>query len=279
MSCKHTCRGDNVSYELFPDNRDTLYFSYFSYPQVPWDVIHTHVHSAYELIYVLEGDMTYVIEDRKYKVQKDDLIIVKPNQYHYIQFHSKQSYQRYSILFDPAALPMNDVCSLLPNQDILNCRHMPGIRELFQKMDHYYDKFQEPAITDLLQMLVKELVYNLGIVNNNAEGDRIYSAHPLVCRLLEVINKDIFGFDGIGGVANELYISEGYLYHLFKREMKVSPGRYVTEKRLLAARNLLLQGKSPTKIYAECGFSDYSSFFRSYTKFFGYPPSKEGQVK
>lgn len=268
-----------MSYELFPDNRDALYFSFFSYPQVPWDIIHTHAHSTYELIYVLEGDMTYVIEDRKYRVQKDDLIIVRPNEYHYIQFHSKQGYERYSILFDPAALPCCDVRSLLPDQDVLNCRHMPGIRELFRKMDGYREKFAGAAILDLLQMQVKELLYNLSIANSSGDSDRNASAHPLVCRLLEAINKDIFGFDGIGTIAEELYVSEGYLYHLFKREMKVSPGRYVTEKRLLAARNMLLQGKNPTKIYGECGFSDYSSFFRSYTKFFGYPPSKEGQAK
>ncbi len=266
-----------VSYEICPENRDALYFSYFSYPQVPWDVIHTHTHSNYEAIYVLDGEMTYVIEDRKYRVQQDDLIIVKPNDYHFIQFDSKKSYERYSLLFDPAVLGLDGVDKLFPEQNVISCRRLPVVRDLFRKMDYYYENFQNEMLLELLSIMVRELVCNLSILSDRKEPDQIHSAHPVICRMLEEINKDIFAFEGIGKLAEQMFVSEGYLYHLFKQEMKVSPGRYVTEKRLLAARNMLLQGKQPTKIYLDCGFSDYSSFFRSYNKFFGYPPSKEGQ--
>lgn len=268
-----------TQYEVCPENKDKLYFSYYFYPQVPWDIIHTHTHSTYEMIYVLDGDMTYVIEDRKYRIQKDDLIIVKPNDYHYLQFHSKQSYERYSVLFDPAVLSVSGIDLLLPDQEVINCRHLPAIGDLFKKIDYYREKFPEEILHDLLYIMLKELIYNLSIAGNQSYEQRVRSVHPLICRVLEEINKDIFAFVGIGQIAEQLYVSEGYLYHLFKREMKVSPGRYVMEKRLLAARNLLLQGKNPTKIYDQCGFSDYSTFFRSFNKFFGYPPSREGQKR
>ena len=268
-----------MSYEIYPETRDWLYFSYFAYPQVPWDIIRTHTHSNYEAIYVLDGDMTYVVENRKYRIQKDDLIIVRPNDYHFIQFHSKQPYERYSLLFDPAVLGMENVDSMLPEQNVIGCKRLPVIRDLFRKMDYYRENFSGESLHDLLKIMVKELVYNLSVLSNQKEPDKIHSAHPLVCQVLEEINKDIFAFEGIGKLAEQMFVSEGYLYHLFKKEMKVSPGRYVTEKRLLAARNMLLQGKQPTKIYLDCGFSDYSSFFRSYSKFFGYPPSKEGHNK
>lgn len=263
-----------MSYEICPENREILYFSYFAYPRVPWSIIHTHSHSSYEAIYVLDGDMTYVIEDRKYRVQKDDLIIVKPNDYHFIEFDRKQSYERYSLLFDPVALGID---GLLPEQNVINCRHLPVVRDLFRKMDYYNENFPQESLCELLRIMVKELIFNLTVLSDRKAPDQIYSAHPLICRILEQINKDIFAFEGVAKLAEQLYVSEGYLYHLFKQEMKVSPGRYVMEKRLLAARNMLLQGKQPTKIYLDCGFTDYSSFFRSYSKFFGYPPSKEGQ--
>ena len=264
-------------YEICPESKDILYFSYDKYDHVPWELIQTHTHSNYEIIYVLEGDMTYVIEDRKYRIKKGDMIIVKPNQYHYIQFHSKQGYQRYSILFNNVALQLDNFENLMPEQEVINCRNMPVITDLFKKMDLYYEKFQGDILHQLLTMVVKELIFNLSVVEGQNNEQRSDSVHPLVCRVLEYINQDIAGFEGIGPLAQTLFVSESYLYHLFKREMKVSPGRYVMEKRMLAARNLLLQGKSPTKIYAQCGFSDYSTFFRSFHKYFGYPPSKEGQ--
>ncbi|MBQ2742579.1 MAG: AraC family transcriptional regulator [Oscillospiraceae bacterium] len=30
----------------------------------------------------------------------------------------------------------------------------------------------------------------------------------------------------------------------------------------------------PTKIYLDCGYRDYASFYRAFVKMFGYPPSQ-----
>ena len=41
----------------------------------PPDAYSMHMHNTYELLYFLAGDATHVIEDRKYKLKKGDLII------------------------------------------------------------------------------------------------------------------------------------------------------------------------------------------------------------
>ena len=76
-------------------------------------------------------------------------------------------------------------------------------------------------------------------------------------------------------MANKLYVSVSYLFYLFKTYVKTTPKRYVTEKRLLAAKDLILQGVKPTKAYEQVGFNDYTSFYRNFIKFFGYAPSSE----
>ena len=60
-----------------------------------------HTHNTFELIYFLGGNATHVIEDRKYKLKKGDLIIVRPFQHHFIQIDTPGYYERYNILFDP----------------------------------------------------------------------------------------------------------------------------------------------------------------------------------
>lgn len=65
----------------------------------------------------------------------------------------------------------------------------------------------------------------------------------------------------------------------FKREFRelfgTSPFRWIKEKRLQTARELILHtGKRPTEIYLEIGFEDYSHFSKSYKSYFGYLPSK-----
>ena len=40
------------------------------------------------------------------------------------------------------------------------------------------------------------------------------------------------------------------------------------------AKNFISNGMHPTKVYFECGFKDYSSFYRAYIKKYGTSPSE-----
>ena len=61
----------------------------------------------------------------------------------------------------------------------------------------------------------------------------------------------------------------------FKDETGYSMHQYVLEKRVLAARGLILAGESAATASMECGFRDYSTFSRAYKKLLGKLPSDE----
>lgn len=270
-----------MQYSICPDSRDTLIFHYSSDARPLAGKFGPHVHRGYELIYLCGGDATYAIEDRKYRLKKDDLIVIRPNDYHVLQFHSDEPYDRYVVQFNPVSLGI-DMKRLPKGVDVINCTHMPIITDLFKKVDYYHTCFSEKTAADIIVLLLKELLFNLYVVGQNADLQRISSVHPLIQRALSLINAELFTIDNVGEVARKLYVTESYLYRLFKKELMTTPGKYITEKRLLAARNMLLQGKNPTQVYVACGFTDYSAFYRNYQSFFGYPPSKEegiGTVK
>jgi AraC-like DNA-binding protein len=46
------------------------------------------------------------------------------------------------------------------------------------------------------------------------------------------------------------------------------------EKRLLLAQKLLSAGEKATAVCEQCGFGDYTTFYRNYTSFFGQLPSE-----
>ncbi len=256
-------------------DRNTLLINYVNRPEPTRDQFSTHVHSSYELLYILGADATYIIEGRKYKLKKDDLIIVRPGNYHLIQFDSREPYERYNVLFDPVLLGIDNMHLLPESLDVLDCREIPIIGELFRKTDYYRPLLTDEEFADVLTLLLKELIYNLGIHCNQTGKERQKPAHPLIRKALKIINDNLTRIDNIGEVAQELFVSESYLYRLFRKELLITPGKYIMEKRLLLAQRLLKSGKSATQVYAECGFSDYSVFYRSYQKYFGYKPSQE----
>ena len=64
------------------------------------------------------------------------------------------------------------------------------------------------------------------------------------------------------------------MMRLFKQETGYTLGQYITQKRLLLARELILSGVPSTQVCFDCGFRDYSTFSRSYKKLFQNPPGR-----
>lgn len=257
-----------ISYQKVQEG---LFISHLTYNAPPQDFFDMHTHNRYELLYILSGDVTHVIEDRKYKLKKDDLVIIKPNDYHYIRIDSPVDYERYDLLFDPELLGVKNVGLLPQDTEVINCRHRPIITDMYKKIDYYINLVGDEEFKDIMSILIKELFYNLSFAS--VTENRPENINPIVSKALAEINSGLYTVKGIDEIAKKLYVTESYLYRIFKRELKTTPLKYITEKRLHTAQSLINQGKKPTHIYTECGFNDYTSFYRSFVKLFGYPPS------
>ncbi len=56
-------------------------------------------------------------------------------------------------------------------------------------------------------------------------------------------------------------LSSYHMMRLFKQETGYTVGNYITEKRLIKARDLMSQGTCATQACYLCGFQNYSSFY------------------
>ena len=96
--------------------------------------------------------------------------------------------------------------------------------------------------------------------------------NPAVKRMLEYINENLTSIHKVEDVASALFFSDSDTRTLFKQEMKIGIMEYVRSKKVLLAHRKIRHGASPTEIYAECGFSNYTSFYRAYVSQLGHTP-------
>lgn len=263
-------------YEIKRTECDRLFFDHVVTEDMQTGAYVSHTHSAYELLYVVNGDVTLTVEDRRYKLKKDDLAIIKPLDHHYVRIDAECEYDRYNFLFNPTALGINNIGALPEGLEVCNCRMSPILCELVKKTDYYKTHLSPESFEDIVGALIKELIYNLSIFSKQQTDAKHRSpSNPLISAALEVINAEINTQVSVSDIASKLFVTKSYLHRIFKSELGITPAKYILEKRILTARNMLLFGKLPTEVYSECGFSDYTSFYRAYVRYFGYPPSKE----
>lgn len=251
----------------------TDHFFYRHSITVPWKgEASSHSHSQYELIYFLRGDVSHVVEDRIYKLSRGDLVIVEPGKYHDIRIDGDSEYERINILFDPEALKLDRVSQIAACTEVVSLAERPETAAIFDKMARYHVAFGEEDFVVAATHLLYELFCDLSL--DEQQKRRYAKLHPILSEALTYIADNLFTVKGVQEIVEVLHVTESYLFRLFREELNTSPKKYVTDKRLLAAQGMIRLGRRPSEVYAACGFSDYTSFFRSYKKFFGVSPSK-----
>lgn len=256
---------------------DRVFFKHEISEDLPPHAYSMHTHNAYELIYFLDGDASHVIEDRKYKLKRGDLILIRPLSYHFIRIDGPARYERYDILFDPQAHGVEGVELLPQDLEVVSLLGNPVAADVFRRCDLYRQSCTEEAFSRLMPHLLSELFFSLSAfsgANRSNEGTR---SSPLISELLRYVNQHLCEPIDIGRVAAELFVSESYLFRLFKRELHQTPQKYIREKRLMMAQKMLAEGERPTAVCARCGFADYTTFYRNYVSFFGCSPSEQGK--
>ena len=88
------------------------------------------------------------------------------------------------------------------------------------------------------------------------------------------MNKNIDKKITLSDISNHTSLSISRLAHLFKEKTGITIVQFITKKRLVLAKNLLKKGMPIHDIYQECGFQDYTSFFRTFKKEYSITPKQ-----
>lgn len=263
-----------MKHDMKPEFRSqSLFFRYKVSDPWPQGAGGSHTHSQFELIYFLHGDAAHIIEERKYPLTRGDLVIVRPQKYHDIVFSSPKEYERYNILFDAEALGLREAFAVSERFEVVSLVSEPTTAAIFPKLEHYREHLAPDEFERAAVHLLYELFCDLSLLS--PEGERPYSTlHPMLASALSYIRENLFTVRSVGEVADALRVTESYLFRLFRTELKTTPKKYMTDKRLVAADSLLRLGHRPTEVALECGFSEYTTFFRAYKRMFGIAPSQ-----
>lgn len=231
-----------------------------------------HLHTSYEILFIINGSGSIVIEDNTYEYAQNAIFLIPPGKYHVLKTPPQRDYERFVINFAPELLPS----SIAPPQAIHKSVG-ENIRTLFYKFDQYADYYPERQLYTLLISFLHELLIIL-TSEEEIEPVRQSDTHPLVKKAISYIGENLDKPLELKDIADELFISQTYLTHIFTKTMKISVMRYVRIKKMYLAREYLQQGYLSTKVSEMLGYKDYPTFYKNYHNFFGSAPSNDKSV-
>ena len=247
-----------------------------------------HYHEFNKIIIFLSGNVTYIIEGRTYHLKPYDILLVNNHDIHKPIIDSNSTYERIVIWADTNFVKehSDDNCNLEEcfkyaiKNDINLIRLKPDLQNelisLLTKLEASINSQEFGSRILSNAYLIEFLVYinRLILGNNNIieanECDSIYDNQ--INQILKYINANLNEPLTVDDIANRFYISRYYLMHRFKEQTGYTLHNYISQKRLILAKELLLNNESVMKVSEKCGFIDYSSFLRSFRKMYGTTP-------
>ena len=243
-----------------------------------------HYHEFYKLLFFQSGTGEYVVEGKRYSLNPGDIVLIGKHCVHRPEFTPNVPCERMILYISPEFLEKESTkgcdlsdCFSLEHDHVLrpneNIRHtlFSIIRNIEQELSS--ERYgREILSTGMLLQLLIELARSM----DHKEVQKPAPKLPKSKRILDIMhyldNHLTEDFD-IDTLAEKFYISRYHMMRRFREETGTTIHAYLSDHRLMLARNLMSQGMGATDACFRCGFGSYSSFSRAYSKFFGTTPT------
>ena len=242
-----------------------------------------HSHNYMEIIYCrTSADVEYLIGSNRYRLQKGDIVCVPPGVSHRPMLPERmpEPYER-DVLW-------------------ISMRFAETIAELFPEGNEYQDQYSAPLRTAGTRWEFLGELFRTGVLEEEQKrpgwesavlgNTLMIFAHmkraflertagtlqaekpELLDRITSYIEHNYASHITIDDIAHRFYVSNSTISHLFKQKMGISVYRYITQRRLIAAKSLIQQGRRLEDVGNQVGFADYSTFYRAFKQEYGISP-------
>lgn len=244
-----------------------------------------HCHDGYEFYVFLEGNVNCYVEQQCFHMERGDLLIIRPGEYHRPIALDNGDYERITLNIHEALLqrlssqksnlsavfrnhPKNKACFVhLQPEQLESLLSLTAQIEALLSSDAFGTELLIQA--HLLQALVL-----INTAFQTAENTTPNIMPKLIRDLLSYIDSNLSEKITLESLEQKFFLNGTHLSRQFKKHTGLTLRSYLLERRISYARTLLTTDLSITEVCQQAGFSDYANFIRSFTKATGVSPGK-----
>ena len=233
---------------------------------------HLHSHLDHEILVFIEGDSKYVVEEKNYDLEPDDIIIIRKHEMHRIYHNSQKDYARIVIMVSPDFF-MRYNCEEYEqvflgksknrgNRISAEVAQTSGLKNAILRLREYTNDFSD-LNNPIADSIMVEIMY---LINKISMFEKPDTANTAIKNVITYLNNHFTEEITLDSICENFFVSKYHLCHIFKEATGLTVQEYVRQKRLTLVDELKNEGKTLTEAAIMAGFCDYSAFYRAYVK-------------
>ncbi len=232
-----------------------------------------HFHHQVEVVYMLKGECTAIVEGEEFLLRSGDILTVFPNQIH--EYKDGKNEEFFIAIFQPEILPdYKDLFyNMVPVKKVYSTENQNDfLLNLAKRMPEMYQKdykYKEAIYRGLLTAFLGELFSFYPLKKAKSTDMSVLKSVLLFC------NENYLNNIHLEDAADALHVSKFYISHLLNHKLGISFNDYVNSLRITDAVYLLEKKEGGmTEIAQRCGFNTARTFNRAFNSVYGMSPSK-----
>ncbi len=267
---------------------DSIYYHHSRTEAAGEEYLHpSEMHAAHEMLLLLEGEISYVIEGETYTARSGDMIFVAPGEIHAIRINGKAPYERIVLLFDIGVLQRmmaelrvelgafsyagKNRLHIIPRALV----ERYGLKDLLFFITGYEDADKYKRLFIMSALLRFVIQTDKMIEENKNRFDLPSSKDALVSAAVSYIDAHIGETIRLDEMAKNLFVSKSTLCHKFANAVHMTTNRYITLKKMHRAAELMREGHLAAETARLVGYENYTSFFYNFKRLMGIAPATE----
>lgn len=241
-----------------------------------------HAHDFLELYYFLDGSVTYYIEDQVYDLCPGDLLIIPAGKMHRpVIANEHAAYERMVLWITPQYLqsidsPAGDLQKNLQKVGEHGyCVPFRGdetvfVTALLKKLLYMQKNDTDPKFcAGAVELYLWTIFRSYGVIDTTHRNET-----QVIPQVIRYITEHFSEPLTLEDIAAEFFVSKSYLNRHFKAYTNSTVYAYIMALRLTHARRMLREGTPAVEAGRECGFSDYSTFYKAFKTQTGLSPQQ-----
>lgn len=241
-----------------------------------------HAHDFLELYYFLDGSVTYYIEDQVYDLCPGDLLIIPAGKMHRpVIANEHAAYERMVLWITPQYLqsidsPAGDLQKNLQKVGEHGyCVPFRGdetvfVTALLKKLLYMQKNDADPKFcAGAVELYLWTIFRSYGVIDTTHRNET-----QVIPQVIRYITEHFSEPLTLEDIATEFFVSKSYLNRHFKAYTNSTVYAYIMALRLTHARRMLREGIPAVEAGRECGFSDYSTFYKAFKTQTGLSPQQ-----